>query len=298
MTKNNPLVSCVVPSYKRCDTLRRAIDSIVNQTYTNIEVLVVDDNEKGDEYSVVLASIVGGYANDNRVRLVLQDKHINGAAARNAGVNAARGEYIAFLDDDDEWLPTKIEKQVRFILSNPQYGGVGCLSDIYCENKLKNKGKIDNVDVNVFNILRRRVDIGNCAFFCRKDVLLQFGGFDERLKRGQDLQLLSDFVNISPIYVIQESLVRINSDSVINRPTIDNHEILVKSFLQSRAYLLDSLSKSERKRVISAYYFELAYTAIKNKAFCKAFKYLVCVGPNVRCYIDLFERYKARRFQS
>ena len=295
MTKNNPLVSCVVPSYKRCDTLQRAIDSIVNQTYTNIEVLVVDDNEKGDEYSVALASIVGGYANDNRVRLVLQDKHINGAAARNAGVNAARGEYIAFLDDDDEWLPTKIEKQVRFILSNPQYGGVGCLSDIYCENKLKNKGKIDNVDVNVFNILRRRVDIGNCAFFCRKDVLLQFGGFDERLKRSQDLQLLSDFVNISPIYVIQESLVRINSDSVINRPTIDNHERLVKAFLKSRTSLLETLSKSERKRVFAAYYFELAYVDFKNKAYGKGIKYLFQVGPNLQCYIDLITRYKERR---
>lgn len=55
MTKNNPLVSCIVPSYKRCDTLRRAIDSIISQTYKNLEVLIVNDNENGDEYSKELS---------------------------------------------------------------------------------------------------------------------------------------------------------------------------------------------------------------------------------------------------
>lgn len=294
MTKNNPLVSCIVPSYKRCDTLRRAINSIISQTYKNLEVLIVNDNENGDEYSKELESIVLEYANDKRVCLITQEKHINGAAARNAGIKAAKGEYIALLDDDDEWLPTKIEKQIDFITNNSQYGGVGCLSDIYCENLLKTKGKIDNKDVNVFNILRRKVDIGNCAFLCRKEVLLKFGGFDESLKRGQDLQLLSDFVNISPIYVLQESLVKINADSVINRPTITNHEQLVMKFLESRAYLLESMTKSERKRVYAAYYFELAYVALKNKAYLKTIKYLIKVGPNMKCYMDLYDRIKER----
>lgn len=294
MRENSPLVSCIVPSYKRCDTLRRAIDSIVTQTYKNLEVLIVNDNENGDKYSQLLESIVREYANDNRVHLIIQDKHINGAAARNAGIKAAKGEFIALLDDDDEWLPTKIEKQIGFITNNPQYGGVGCLSDIYCDNELKVKGKIDNKDVNVFNILRRKVDIGNCAFLCRKEVLLKFGGFDESLKRGQDLQLLSDFVNISPIYVLQESLVKINADSVINRPTIKNHEELINKYLQSRSYLLDNLSVQERKRVYAAYYFELAYVAFKNKAYFKTIKYLIRVGPNMRCYMDLYSRIKDR----
>lgn len=294
MKENLPLVSCIVPSYKRCDTLRRAIDSIIAQTYKNLEVLVINDNENGDEYSKMLESIVREYVSDKRVRLIIQDKHINGAAARNAGIKAAKGEFIALLDDDDEWRPTKIEKQIDFIINNPQYGGVGCLSDIYCENELKVKGRIDNKDVNVFNILRRKVDIGNCAFLCRKEVLLKFGGFDESLKRGQDLQLLSDFVNISPIYVLQESLVKINADSVINRPTMKNHEELINNYLQSRSYLLDNLSKQERKRVYAAYDFELAYVAFKNKAYLKTIKYLIRVGPNLRCYMDLFSRIKDR----
>lgn len=86
------MISCVIPSYKRSDTLRRAIDSVLAQTYTDLEVLVVDDNEQGDEYSKVLRGIVESY-NDQRVKLVCQPRHINGAEARNAGVRFCQRVY-------------------------------------------------------------------------------------------------------------------------------------------------------------------------------------------------------------
>lgn len=105
---DNNLVSCIIPSYKRTDTLRRAINSVLKQTYKNIEVLIVDDNFNGDEYSEQVRNIVVSFDNP-RIRLISQPMHINGAEARNAGVRAAKGEYIAFLDDDDEWLSEKIE---------------------------------------------------------------------------------------------------------------------------------------------------------------------------------------------
>ena len=117
------LVSCVIPSYKRADTLRRAVDSVLAQTYNNMEVLVVDDNIAGDEFSNALHNIIDEYKDDSRVRLVTQPKHINGAEARNAGIRAAKGEWIAFLDDDDEWLPTKIEKQMAALEQHPEIAG-------------------------------------------------------------------------------------------------------------------------------------------------------------------------------
>ncbi|WP_082394179.1 glycosyltransferase family A protein [Bacillus sp. JCM 19034] len=72
---------------------------------------------------------------DSRVRYVQQDKHINGAAARNVGIRVSKGEYIAFLDDDDEWLPNKIELQVREIENNKDCEGVTCLYTIYNNGK-------------------------------------------------------------------------------------------------------------------------------------------------------------------
>ena len=91
------LVSVIIPTYRRSDMLDRAIKSVLNQTYDNIELLLVNDNIPNDEYSQALLDRVKIYETDDRFRLILQEKHINGAAARNAGIKEAKGEYIAFL---------------------------------------------------------------------------------------------------------------------------------------------------------------------------------------------------------
>ena len=121
------LVSVVIPTYKRADKLKRAIDSVIGQTYPDLEILVVNDNEADDEYTERLKKIFADIT-DSRVRLVMQEKHINGAAARNAGIKASKGEYIAFLDDDDVWAKRKIERQVDTLSSlDESYGAVSTL---------------------------------------------------------------------------------------------------------------------------------------------------------------------------
>lgn len=107
------LVSVVMPTYKRSEMLSRAIDSVLAQTYTNIELLLVNDNEPGDEFTKDLQQRVAVYSTDSRFKLILQEKHVNGAVARNVGIRQAKGEYIAFLDDDDWWEPNKLEEQIK-----------------------------------------------------------------------------------------------------------------------------------------------------------------------------------------
>ena len=111
------LVSVIMPTYKRSEKLLRAIDSVLNQTYKNLELLLVNDNEPFDEYTELLKKRVEKYSNDERFHLILQDKHINGAVARNVGIRQARGQYIAFLDDDDWWELNKLEEQVKELKS-------------------------------------------------------------------------------------------------------------------------------------------------------------------------------------
>ena len=121
------LVSVVIPTYKRSDTLERAINSVRNQTYRDIEIVVVDDNVPGDVYSQSVNQLIDRLAYDN-VTLVTQPKHINGAAARNAGIRKSNGEYISFLDDDDLIFPDKIEKQVATLKEMDEtVGGVSSL---------------------------------------------------------------------------------------------------------------------------------------------------------------------------
>jgi len=102
-----PKVSVVIPTCNRPDLLPRAIKSVLAQTYQDFEIIVVDDGrEKSSE------NVVAGIG-DARLKYIKQTDKKGGSAARNTGIKAAAGDFIAFLDDDDEWLPEKLDKQVR-----------------------------------------------------------------------------------------------------------------------------------------------------------------------------------------
>ena len=134
------MVSCIIPTYKRSDTLVRAINSVLNQTYSNVEVLVVNDNELNDEYTGQVKKALLVFKDEPRVRLVMQEKHVNGAMARNVGIKAALGEYIGFLDDDDEWEPEKAEKQVQYLENHLEMDACVCLCTRYYNGVAKWKG--------------------------------------------------------------------------------------------------------------------------------------------------------------
>lgn len=111
----SPLVSVIVPTYKRAGRLDAALRSILAQTYTNIEIVVANDNEPGSEWdaktSEAVSSLGGG-----QLRVVRTAGRVGGGAARNLACHEAAGEYLAFLDDDDEFLPDKVETQLAFML--------------------------------------------------------------------------------------------------------------------------------------------------------------------------------------
>jgi glycosyltransferase involved in cell wall biosynthesis len=101
-----PTVSVVIPTYKRGREVLRAVDSVLRQTFTDFEVIVVDDASPDDTRAVIAA------VDDARVRYLAHEKNKGGCAARNTGMTAARGRWIAFLDDDDEWVANKLQKQL------------------------------------------------------------------------------------------------------------------------------------------------------------------------------------------
>lgn len=117
------LVSVVIPTLNRPKLLLRAIDSVLSQTYREIEVIVVVDKPDQDTVSAVQS------VHDPRLKLIVNPYSWTGAGARNAGADRAAGEWIAFLDDDDEWLPNKLERQIAFA-SGRAPALVSCLSRI------------------------------------------------------------------------------------------------------------------------------------------------------------------------
>lgn len=106
-------ISVIVPSYNRKSTIKRCIDSIIVQTYPIFEIIIVDDGSDDG----TLEFIEKEYKSDKRIQIIKQN-HKGAQAARNAGIRTAQGEYIAFLDSDDEWLPSKLEVQVEELKKN------------------------------------------------------------------------------------------------------------------------------------------------------------------------------------
>lgn len=115
--KESPIVSVIVPTYKRADRLETALRSIKEQTYQNLEILVVNDNVPGSDWDCSTVKALEGF-DDPRLKVVHTAGQTGGGAARNYACRHALGEYLAFLDDDDEFLPDKVETQLAFMLEH------------------------------------------------------------------------------------------------------------------------------------------------------------------------------------
>ena len=122
----NPKVSVITPTYKRSEMLPRAVRSVLAQTYKNIEIVVVDDNNPDSEWRNATEQRMKEFDNDPRVIYVKHDKNMNGSAARNTGIKFSTGDIITYLDDDDWYYPEKVEKQVQYLLTHPEHHAVYC----------------------------------------------------------------------------------------------------------------------------------------------------------------------------
>ena len=218
-----PLVSVIIPMYNREHTIRRAIDSVRNQTYQNIEIIVVDDGST--DASV---QIVENYL-DNNVTLIKLSNNCGVAAARNAGMKRSQGEYIAFQDSDDEWLPDKLKIQMEF-MQRESYQVVCCPHLLVLDEGLTQMyPTIDKVkrikEEGIYQFLRKESDILTQTLIMKKEVMEQVGLFDESFLSFEDYDY---FIRISQKYdvgFIEQPLVKIYRTKI---SLTTNKEVYVK----------------------------------------------------------------------
>ena len=294
MASDNKLVSCIIPTYKRSDSLKNAVISALNQTYRDIEVLVVDDNEPGDEYSVRVANLIPEFK-DERVKLVTQPKHINGAEARNAGIRASKGKFIAFLDDDDIWDKEKIQKQVDYLNANPDVDGVSTYYRHYRNDKLVRSCPAYTCENIHKKIIGREVAVFTSTVLLKKDALLAAGLFDVSLRRHQDLQLLLDFTYAHKLDVIPEYLVKLTMEQEHDRLGTERFIELKEKFFTVCDKHLKRYSAREQKEIKNAHYFEVVHSALKHKKIPIAIKYALKIGLNLTSWKNVLQRAKGRR---
>lgn len=273
------LVSVVMPTYKRFDKLPRAIESVLNQTYSTLELLLVNDNDPNDKFTEYVKEISKKYLSDTRFKLILQNKHINGAVARNIAINHAKGEYIAFLDDDDWWEHNKLEEQVKTLskLDN-SWGGVSCKFKFYDIN-LNIIGKTRKYrDGYIYkDILFLQSDVATSTLLLRRSALDETGYFDEKLLRNQDLQLLVFFTYKYKLMEVDEYLHCVDVSDAQNRPSGEKAVSVVNNFFKSVKPILDTLTPSELRTVKAMRYLEIAYSYFNERRYKLALKYIIKV---------------------
>ncbi len=242
-------VSAIITTHNRAKLLKRAIDSVAGQTYGNIELIIVDDaSTDGTE------ELCRGLANVNYIR-VGEGESRGGNHARNLGILAAKGKYVAFLDDDDCWKPDKIEKQVR--LMEEKKCGV-----VFCGQKLEimEVGSVRYADLLPAEanqgdvskkILYNIVSVTSCMLFDKK-ALMEAGMFDENLNFWQEYELTIRLAQLTRFYFVAEPLVVYRIDTGDKqRKTNKYHEWrkAVKYVLKKHKKLFATLNKAEKARL-------------------------------------------------
>ena len=175
----NNLVSVIMPTFKRSEKLGNAISSIKNQTYKNIEIIIVDDNDPDSVYRNETEKFMEQYKNDKQIRYIKMKQNGGGAAARNFGIENAKGDYIAFLDDDDEYLEEKIETQLKFMLDNNL--DACFMNEVVLDENGKLRYKKDYKGFTKDKILEYHLTemiVGPQTFMYKKSVLNEINGFD------------------------------------------------------------------------------------------------------------------------
>jgi glycosyltransferase involved in cell wall biosynthesis len=194
IVKRFPKVSVIIPTFNRALLIMRAIKSVLDQTYQDFEVIVVDDGSS-DETQKVLRSL-----KDERIRYFRHEKNLGASAARNTGIRAAKGSYIAFQDSDDIWLPEKLEAQMKvFEGAEPKLGLVYTGTWlIYGDRKTYIPFSYGvQKEGNVHRELLKSNFVCNPSVVVRKECFEKVGMFDEALHRLQDWEF---FIRLSRYY--------------------------------------------------------------------------------------------------
>src|SRR3989441_3120171 len=240
LTKASPTVSVVLPTFNRAATLIRAIDSIMNQTFGDFELIVVDDGST-DETALLLRT----YHGQPNIRVVSQDRR-GCAAARNVGVRVSRGRYIAFQDSDDEWMPDKLEKAINTL------EGCGPEVGVFYSDMLRVQADHTCVYWNSPDVQKglliheERLDyqvagIGVGSAVIRRECFDRVGLFDETLPRFGDLELFIRLSDDFEFFHHKEPLVKYYAGDGISADR--------EALIFARQYLIDKYRQrlSEQK---------------------------------------------------
>lgn len=225
-------VSIILPTYNRAHCIKRAVDSVLRQTYPHWELLVVDDGST-DHTEEIMAAYA---ASDKRIHYKRQICNKGASAARNEGVRLARYAYVAFQDSDDVWHEDKLEKQMRIFAENPETGLVYCAMQGTGQDGSAIRVPDSSIDRrllrgNMYGLLLQGNVIDAPTAVLRKSCVEKCGGFDENLSCLEDWELFLRIAKEYEIGYVDETLV----DSDIHNEGVSSH---AGGYFQARCQMI------------------------------------------------------------
>lgn len=291
-----PLVSVIIPTYNRPTYLRRCLESVLNQTYKNIEIFVVDDNNPETEARIETEKIMNEYVNGKNVTYLKHNFNKNGSAARNTGWKHSSGKYITFLDDDDEIDESKIQKQVECLEKLDESWGA-CytaykLIKEYGSNQISTENRSGDCYVDA---LMRTMFMGSGSnLFLRKKVVDEIGGYDESFQRNQDIEFLVRVLENYKLAYVDEVLLTIYQEGNRVSRSFEQIDKYAKYYLEVFQDKINALNKSDRNRVIAVISLERCRVAFYKKKYKEGLK--IILENNVKFkYIIRYIKYIIHR---
>ena len=261
-------ISVIIPTYKNRGGLADSINSVLDQHCPElIEIIVVDDNDPDSEYRLSTMALMQQYADNPLVKYICHKKNKNGAAARNTGINASKGDFIAFLDDDDLFLPNKVRLQFDYLENHQDHHAVYCF--VCRKGKIVSTSLIEGNGIRDILLLQSNYPTSTLMF--RRESLIAINGFDEAFRRHQDFELMLRYFDAGyTIGCVPEILVEMGLNQGENILTGEKLNELKSNFLEKfNRYIAreDSVTPGFKNKVYAKHYAGVFLNHIKNKNF-------------------------------
>ncbi|HUO76525.1 MAG TPA: glycosyltransferase family 2 protein [Thermodesulfovibrionales bacterium] len=261
-----PTVSVIIPTFNRSQTIGRAIQSVLAQTFQDFEIIIVDDAST-DGTKTIVEGLCGPL-----VRYLRHERNQGAAAARNTGISAAHGIYLAFLDSDDEWLPEKLSIQVTLLDDQSAGLDLSCSSFILVTNESERE-YIQTARPDWFKRLLWTCDLGpGSTLVVRRECADRVGFLDEKLSRLEDWDWLLRLSKKHTIAVVEKPLSRIHRGPL---PCADVIEASMARFLENHDEDFGLFGWHYRRRVIAKHWAELSYQFFREKRLLRGGHYLL-----------------------
>ncbi len=247
---NMPTVSVIIPTYNRAHVLGRSIQSVLNQTFQDFELIIVDDGSTDDTESLL------NRFSSKKIKYVRHQGNRGRSVTRNTGIRLAKGDYIAFLDDDDEWMPEKLDKQMKIIGTAPPEVGV-VFTKFKQYDRFGNyvpQRKLPKKEGNIFKQLLGEYFIGLQTILVKKECFDKAGLFSERILYAQDWDLLLRISQHYQFLYIDEPLAIVHEQPEGRSLKHKRHLVDIQRMLK----MYFPQIKRDRK-VLARYYYQIAH---------------------------------------